>query len=44
MNIKYGFGTIWRSCYVDLIKKNLIDIKDDGSFKLNQNILVMQLT
>ena len=22
--------------YVDLIKKNLIDIKDDGSFKLNQ--------
>ena len=27
--------------YIDLIYNNLIDVKEDGSFNLNQNILII---
>ena len=28
---------------INLIKDNLIDIKDDGSFRLDQDFLIIQL-
>ena len=29
--------------YYNKIVENLVDIKDDGSFRLDQNILIIQL-
>ena len=32
-----GSGSLWRPRFVDLIYENLIDGKDDGSFRLNMD-------
>ena len=35
-----GLAPYGQPIYEDLILENLIDLKEDGSFKLNQNILI----
>ena len=38
-----GLAPFGKPLYVNLIKENLVDIKEDGSFRINQDFLTIQL-
>ena len=37
-----GLAPYGQPKYADIILKELIDVKEDGSFRLNRNILILQ--